>query len=774
MSLRMLLAVVALVSSINITAPIGAGPLALRGMLVAAVVLILPGLFTLRAAAPRLPLSRWEWFFFGLLLSVLGLMAGGLALSFIGPLVGLNRPLEGRVALAALDLALLAPATALWLRSLNHAPRIQLPRPGGLDLAIGTGLVGVVALSVLGAIRLNNGTEGGLTLVMLGAVAVLATAIMVLRERLSRAILPLSLYAFGLVLLLMNSLRGWAISGHDVLLEYYVFELTRTAGIWNIEAFRDPYNACLSITILPTLLANLTGISDPYIYKALFQVLAALAGVATYKLARGFAPRWVAYLAGLAFITFPTYMTDLPMLGRQEIALLFFSAMLLVMFNERLGLPSRRILFVVFGLGVILSHYSTAYVTVGLFGLGWLLYRFFGLARRLAAGRKARLLVPVPFREPAPRPLVTLSMVLLLAGGILLWNGAITGTSQGIASTLARVARSADNAAATLAQGAFTPAVLKEESLTKEEAFADYRHHRIAGSARGEYPEAFYAQQTLDRFPARADSEPMLAATPLGIRTASFFGTSPEALTDKVKGAYGTSLQVLIVVGSLLLLYVPARKLRYLRELPPAYPALAAAGVGLIGAQVVLPQSVIDYGLLRLIQQNLTVLALPAVVALLNLGSLLRLPSRAVPVAATATLMFFFLTLSGFFPQLFGASRPQMNLNNAGFYYDAYYTRPGEIHAFGWLSFYARPDDAIQSDRYFASTKMLAYGGIYPDASILPETLRRSAYIYVDNAERVYGRTYVGGDIVYYSYPIGLLDENKNLVYSNADARIYK
>src|ERR1700680_2775123 len=76
-----------------------------------------------------------------------------------------------------------------------------------------------------------------------------------------------ALFFIGLALLFTTSLRSWYATGHDIEREIYVFQLTNTHHIWSMAFYQDAYNACLSITILPTILTNLLVIQDIYVYK---------------------------------------------------------------------------------------------------------------------------------------------------------------------------------------------------------------------------------------------------------------------------------------------------------------------------------------------------------------------------------------------------------------------------------------------------------------------------------------------------------------------------
>ena len=129
-----------------------------------------------------------------------------------------------------------------------------------------------------------------------------------------------------------------------------------------MSTFRDPYNACLSITLLPTQMASLLHVDDPYIYKVFFQWLFAACPVMVFTLARRYFSDRVAILAVAYFIGFPTFFTDLPFLNRQEMALLFVAAAFLAMTNPLWRKRRRQLVLVAAAVGAELCHYSSSYV----------------------------------------------------------------------------------------------------------------------------------------------------------------------------------------------------------------------------------------------------------------------------------------------------------------------------------------------------------------------------------------------------------------------------
>jgi hypothetical protein len=74
----------------------------------------------------------------------------------------------------------------------------------------------------------------------------------------------------------------------------------------------------------------------------------------------------IAFLSAFLFISFPTFFNDMPMLNRQEIGFIFFGLVLYMMLLSKLSLRVRKISFIIFSLGVIVSHYSTNFVVLGL------------------------------------------------------------------------------------------------------------------------------------------------------------------------------------------------------------------------------------------------------------------------------------------------------------------------------------------------------------------------------------------------------------------------
>ena len=101
---------------------------------------------------------------------------------------------------------------------------------------------------------------------MLVAVAIMIPVGTFMANRLPRRQVNLLLYACGLSLMLLTSMRSAYVIGFDINTEYYDFHQTVVSGIWHFGHL-SPYEAMLSLTVLPASLHTLIGGQDVWIFK---------------------------------------------------------------------------------------------------------------------------------------------------------------------------------------------------------------------------------------------------------------------------------------------------------------------------------------------------------------------------------------------------------------------------------------------------------------------------------------------------------------------------
>jgi uncharacterized membrane protein len=654
--------------------------------------------------------------------SLLALIVGGLLLDTVLPWVGVDRPLApaplavtwlaGNLALLVWrrDVVLVQPdAVRTTVRSILDARFVLAPTLAAVALL----------LSVVGAIRLNNGANG---LVAVAAVVVSGAALLALLA--SRQARPLAqdVWVIGLVsagLLLATSLRGWYVTGHDIQAEFLAFRLTDGSQNWDMAALPSAYNACLSVTILPTVLAQATGLSGHVVFTVLLQLVFATVPVLTYLFARRFIPRRLALAASVLTIAFPTFFTDMPYLVRQEIAFFFLALMLLAATD--VSTRGRRLLVLAFGIGVVLSHYSTTYV--------------------LLMALVAALVGMTAFRrgEKAPTVLVHPLMVLALLAATLAWAGPITDTGgharEVIGETFKSIIGQSDGGPSSSDTSYF---LLSGDETTPRERMDSY------------------VDATLDYRADEIPAELQVLPNP-GDEVLSPELHQPAA--TPVKLACALVMQAFLLLGLVWLL----RKRRE-TGIPREVVFLTWGSMAALGLIVMIPNLSVDYGVLRAFQQTLLVVA---PVMAMGMWFVLRKPllTAIVPVALLVVL---------------AGTQQRIALENAGTYYDRFFATDSAMGGMTWLGETDRADRT--NERIIASrnvnVRLLALSDNRAPVSdrLFPTMLSRDAYVFVDGQVLDQGESTVfwTGDLLTYTYPVDALDRHLDLLYDAPQARVYR
>jgi uncharacterized membrane protein len=720
------------------------------------------------------PVARLFYAFGG---SVLALIVVGFLLNLLLPLVGSDHPLQPKVLAATwlvLGLGLLAWRPSIQLTG-SVAWRIALRRALDARLELAQGLaVGALVLAVVGAVRLNNGANGSVALVAQALAAAALLALMLRREgTLGRDVRSLALVATSL--LLATSLRGWSITGHDIQAEFLAFKLTNGDQHWRMDELQNAYNACLSVNILPTVLAQATGLSGEFVFKVLLQLVFAVVPVLTFLYSRRFLSRRLSLVAATFTMAFPTFFTDMPYLVRQEIAY-FFLALLLLAATERDRPPAlRRLLVAIFGVGVVLSHYSTTYVM-----LMGLVFALVALVLAQAARHRFRHAVVTgraAFRGAFGLVLLSPVVIAFLVVASLAWAGPIThtgGHATAIAKqTIGAITGNDDDGPGSSDASYRLFAHDRTTSRERLNSFVDqtmqYRNENIP------------RRDLLIKNPGKAELRPAIVpqskarATVLGDLLDSL-GLDPGKVNAGLKVACAALMQVFLIAGLVWLVW--RRKRPGDEPLPPLEVTYLSLGaVAALALIVLVPNLSVDYGVLRAFQQTMLVVA-PLMAA--GLWMLLRpLASRAGTLVVLVPVVLL-LILGGVLPALLGGQQERLALSNAGSYYDRFYSTDSETQAIAWL---AATDAStsyrskIISNRNVTVKMLAATNNAAPVADRLyPTLLTRDAFVYVDGQILDKGRStiFYTGDLINYVYPQRDLARHLDLVYSSPQSRIYR
>lgn len=692
----------------------------------------------------------------------------GLGVNELLPLLGITRPLSQAPLMlsyngAVMLLILGAYITNRHLKTIFKIPRISLPT---IIFILTSSLIPIIA--ILGAVSLNNNGTNLIafsTYILIGLYTLL---IFIFNKKLSSNKITFALFITSLALLFMNSFRGWYNTGHDVQREFYVFNLTNVNKLWDMALYKDPYNACLSLTILPTIYSSITKINDYFIFKILYQFIFSFTVVNIFYLLRRYFSKSFVYLASLNFLFFPTFMTDMPMLNRQELAFFFLSLMFYILFDNTVSKVKKTTLFITMSTGMIMSHYSTSYVATALFWLTYFSSLLFILINKLAFKKNK---IPVFASHLNLNQNLNVFMVLFPLLFTIFWNGIYTKTSENIQDTLVKIANNITQPFQEKEKtGETLYSIFSYKPVPPETSLDRYLQETTKKLRLQREEEAYYNKNTYSKYPITLhDQEILKPGIPL-----QYFNNSANSidLISKIRESYAKLMQILIVIG--LGLFIFYKKHSF--NVPKEFYFLSIISLIMIAAQVVLPQSAIGYGILRFYQQSLMIFSIFIVLGLywiLKIFVARKIFIREL-IVVIVILVYFFL-LSGVIPQVIGGYYPQLPLNNKGTYYNMYYTHKSEITALEWIKPFANKKTPLQSDSFDAA-KIKTYAKSYPIAATFPAVVRKSSYVYLNYSNAILNSVflYTNGGLIIYKYPIEFLNDNKNLIYSSSEARIYR
>lgn len=719
--------------------------------------LIFPGLIMLPGLLSALVLriktkSGLDFLLYAFGIGIAFWILGGLFLNWSLPMAGMMRPLDFAPVLAFFNTAILL---LIWrIRKKEHSFVLDTTnsRISFSDLKMISIPLMFIFLSMLGSELLNrsNLAGGAIIAIMILFIAIYAFQIIRAKRSPRDGIYAWGIWCASLALLLMYSMRSWHLLGWDVNLEYQVFQATLENGYWNPnQAGNREYNTCLSITILPTMLANLLPAYSEYIYKFTFQLFFSTMPVIVFALSRRYFSKNKSFLAAFLFFAQTWFYEQMPALIRQEIALIFFGLALMTIFDLRLDRKKQTFLFLVFSLAIVLSHYSTSYIWLAIFFL------------HLITFTALRYIFP-SLRE-TPRRL-TLKLFIVSAAFLFLWNGVITSAGNALANFAKEVPSRASEAFSvetlkiSIMRMSFSaPALNTEENLLK-------KYNDITASSRSQYID-LYAESTYEGY------------IPEVIYTQGVWKPLlPPAFSGPVLTISRMSKLLAVIAFTLIglsfiLLSFRKRRAKSISE----FTALGVATLPLILAIVFLPLFNVSYNISRLFMQVYIVLAPASVIG--GIVTFRFLSGKKTSLAYSAAIFcLFFLYSTGFMERIFGGPM-RITMHNQEYAYEPCYIYDSEVASAKWLDENNKSLSPVYADP-LASLRIHAFTRFNENIryELFPSYISKDGYVYMSKINTNYDVAYTSynHNLIGYNQPVEFLEENKNLVYSNGESKIYR
>jgi uncharacterized membrane protein len=493
---------------------------------------------------------------------------------------------------------------------------------------------------------------------------------------------------------------------------------------------------------MPAQLHALSGVSGLLVLKLVYPMIYAFFPVAIFDLARRFiAPCWS--FAAAAFTIGQYAFIEIASVARQEIALIFFAALVMAVIDTRLQRRVQFPLISILSLAMALSHYSTTYVAITVFGLAlplqWLLSWFRAMPRISGA-------MAVAF--------------IAAAAGAVIWYGPVTQSDSHLLQVSQTVqAQGLDLLPNRTPGSGLLAAYLQGNTVTPISAAqyqsGIYDFYRINRPYIKPLPDAHQAQYDLRN--AAVQKPPIkwhlgYDALSLSLLIVEQLANIIAALSALLMIVRRESSDIVRQVG--LLALVTTLLLTILR-----FSGTLAAAYGQERAQL----------------QGLTLLAIALCWPMQRAAEKKKKPRRLILPVIVACLAVVLVSTSYLAGAVLGGGI-SANLTNSGAAYENFYATTPEFAAAQWLGKFIVPGQLVYADQYgqlrLAEVTNIEHG---LTLDLTPLTIDQNAWVYASRANVVNHQAFAvyNNHSVTFVFPASFLSANYDLVYTDGSSEVY-
>jgi uncharacterized membrane protein len=233
-------------------------------------------------------------------------------------------------------------------------------------------------MSILGTYLMNTTGNNILLMTMLFLIILYVILIICFHKTVFPLTYLLALWTISIALLLMHTLTSNYFLGTDSYFEYSIYQNVSHSLNWNTAILQnDGLAGCLSVSLLPTIYHSLVGTSDLVVIRIIYPLIASLIPIACYVLYRKYMGNLYTFISSIFFIAQIAFLYELGNHLRIEMSVLFFALVLIVIFDDEIGLLGKRLLFLVFTAAVVASYYVAPVILLALLAVSWLIAKPF-------------------------------------------------------------------------------------------------------------------------------------------------------------------------------------------------------------------------------------------------------------------------------------------------------------------------------------------------------------------------------------------------------------
>ncbi len=294
-------------------------------------------------------------------LSIISVILIGLFMNQVYPLIGINNPISNIPLLATLTVFNMVLLFAAFYEDKEYFHESS----SKLSIRLITSnqficLCILPLIAIIGPYTLQYYGNNSIQILLLILICVLVLAMA--WGYLKKEYYHIAIFAIAISLLYYSVLISNHIWGYDIFFEYQFATYVIKNNIWDYT-WPHAYNAMLSVVMYAPIYTKLSGMTLTWVFKFIYPFLFSLISVGVYKIFEEHTGSKIAFLAAFFFIAYNGFSYGwMVQMARQQIAEIFLVLLVWLMINRTIPQNKRKILYLLFGIGLIVSHYSLTYL----------------------------------------------------------------------------------------------------------------------------------------------------------------------------------------------------------------------------------------------------------------------------------------------------------------------------------------------------------------------------------------------------------------------------
>lgn len=319
---------------------------------------LVPGILILRILRLH-KLRNIETILYTVGLSIAALMFTGLFMNSLYPFFGISAPISTIPLIITISVVVFVLCVLAYVRDKDFSEPNFIDIRNVLSSPV-LFLCLIPFLSIFGT-YLVNFHQSNIFLMLMIVVIALVVLLIAFDKFIPKNLYPLAVFVIAISLLYHRSLISMYLTGWDIHAEYYFHKLVEMNGFWD-SSISSNTNSVLSSTIFPTMYSNLLNLEGTWVFKIIYPFHFALVPLGLYHIFKKQTNEKIAFVSIFYFISLSMFYTGMISLAKQQMAEIFYMLLICAMFNKEMDTFKGKALYIVFGIGIVMSHYGTTYL----------------------------------------------------------------------------------------------------------------------------------------------------------------------------------------------------------------------------------------------------------------------------------------------------------------------------------------------------------------------------------------------------------------------------